>query len=156
MNEQTCLCYQEATLDTAELPSASSLGCSKHVNRCAGACQTRAKGVLMPTHGEVLRQGGCERRQPPLPRPAATVAVLGTWQTWVNPVCMLRYLLVFRHERCEHACPQHRYLGAPGHGRWTNHQVVVLEQVGCMEQVCPTAMWCYRGRHYAAYGVTGT
>lgn len=53
---------------------------------------------------EVLRQGGCERRQPPPPSPAATVAVLRTWQTWVNRDRLLCYLLVFRHDRCEHAC----------------------------------------------------
>lgn len=118
------------------LPIVTSLGHNRHVNGCARPATWRwrdmsdmHKKCALANPWCFLDVVGVNAGTPVLPLLAAPDVGMG--------LCAAPCFLVFRHNRCEHACPQHRHLGALGHGRCTNHQVVVLEHNRCMNRCAP-------------------
>lgn len=152
--KQVCLCYHAAALDTADVQTGVQTGVPTPQHDITGTQQAREQVCLschLAVAGHVrhaqkvcscqpmafLGCGGCERGH----ARAAACSCTGR----VNGSACCTMFLVFRHDRCEHACPQHQHLGALGHGRCTNHQVVVLEHNRCKNRCAPLSC-----------GITGT
>lgn len=118
------------------LPRVTSLGHSRHVNRSAHPATWQWRdmsdmhqkcALANPWH--FLDVVGVNMGTAVLPLVAALDVGMG--------LRAAPCFLVSRHDRCEYACPWHRHSGALGHGRCTNHQVVVLEHNRYMNRCAP-------------------
>jgi hypothetical protein len=116
---QVCLCYYVAALNTTgvltgvptprrvitgtqqshetvcPLPGVSSLGHSSHMKRCARPATWWCQD-MSDMHKKCA-----------LANPWRFLDVVGGTQQMCEWACVLCHVLMFRHDRYEHACPQH-------------------------------------------------